>query len=82
MLTTTSGRGVIPESHPLSLPDDAVGADVKPLNELIRDCDLVLVVGARLSDNGTRGGVLVLPRRPSCASTRRRTCSAVAIPRA
>lgn len=61
VLTTTSGRGVIPESHPLSLSHDAVGADVKPLNELIRGCDLVLVVGARLSDNGTRGGGLVLP---------------------
>ncbi len=61
VLTTTSGRGVIPETHPLSLPHDVVGADVTALNELIRACDLVLVLGARLSHNGSRGGALVLP---------------------
>ena len=60
VLTTTSGRGVIPETHPLSVPHDVVGADVKILNELIRACDLVVVLGARLSDNGSRGGALVL----------------------
>ena len=61
VLTTTSGRGVIPETHRLSMPHDVVGADVTTLNELIGGCDLIVVLGARLSHNGSRGGALVLP---------------------
>ena len=61
VLTTTSGRGVLAETHPLCLRFDSPGAPVGPLQELIDSSDLVLVLGAKLSHNGTHGARLVLP---------------------
>jgi acetolactate synthase-1/2/3 large subunit len=55
VLTTTSGRGVVPERHPLSLAHDVPGASTAVLDELLAGADLVLCVGCRLSHNGTRG---------------------------
>jgi acetolactate synthase-1/2/3 large subunit len=55
VLTTTSGRGVLPETHPLSLPFDSPGASPAVVNELLDTADLVVVVGAKLSHNGSHG---------------------------
>ncbi len=55
VLTTTSGRGVIPETHPLSLVLDVPGAPREPLNELLATSDLVLVLGCKFSHNGSHG---------------------------
>jgi acetolactate synthase-1/2/3 large subunit len=62
VVTTTSGRGVIPETHRLSLANDAPGGGVEPLNELIAQCDLVLALGCKLTSGGTRGHALQIPR--------------------
>ena len=61
VLTTTSGRGVVSERHPLSLVHDVPGASTAVLDELLGDADLVLCVGCKLSHNGSRGFRLRLP---------------------
>lgn len=61
VLTTTSGRGVIAESHRLSVVYDIPSGDLAPVNELVARSDLVLVLGAKLSDNATHLGRLRLP---------------------
>jgi acetolactate synthase-1/2/3 large subunit len=61
VLTTPSGRGVIPEDHPLALGFDGLAHAVGPANELIRRADLILVLGAKLGHNGTAGFGLDLP---------------------
>src|SRR5581483_4542260 len=45
VLTTTSGRGVVPETDPLALPFDAPGAPAAVVNALVAACDLVLALG-------------------------------------
>ena len=55
VVTTTSGRGVVPERHALSLVHDVPGASTAVLDELLSEADLVLCVGCRLSHNGSRG---------------------------
>jgi acetolactate synthase I/II/III large subunit len=62
VLTTTSGRGVLSELHPLSLPFDSPGASTAVVNELILAADALLVLGAKLSHNGSFGYSLSLPR--------------------
>jgi acetolactate synthase-1/2/3 large subunit len=54
VLTTTSGRGAIPESHAWSLPSDVPGK-VDALNAVVAASDLVVVLGAALTHNGSRG---------------------------
>lgn len=61
VLTTPAGRGVLPEDHPLALGFDAVAAPVVPVNELLAEADLVLVLGAKLGHSGTAGFGLHLP---------------------
>ena len=61
VMTSTSGRGVISEAHPWSVPFDAPGAPAEVLDELVERADLVLVLGCGLSHNGTRGYALRLP---------------------
>ena len=61
VLTTTSGRGVVPENHPWSLPFDSPGASAATLNQLIESSDLVLALGAKFSHNGSLGFALRLP---------------------
>jgi acetolactate synthase-1/2/3 large subunit len=58
VLTTTSGRGVVPETHPLSLAFDSPGHGADELNGLIASADVVLVLGCGLNPNGTLGGEL------------------------
>ncbi|MGQ0702394.1 MAG: thiamine pyrophosphate-binding protein [Gemmatimonadales bacterium] len=62
VLTTPSARGVLPEDHPMALGFDGLGGDVEQLNSLLDSCDLILVLGAKLSHNGTSGYQLRLPR--------------------
>lgn len=60
VLTTTSGRGVVPESHPLSIPADIPGHGADVVNRLLADSDVVLSLGCRFNPNGTLGGRLEL----------------------
>ncbi len=53
LVTTTSGRGVVSESHPWVLPFDR--GSVPVLNELLESANLVLVLGCKFSHNGAHG---------------------------
>jgi acetolactate synthase-1/2/3 large subunit len=57
-VSTTSGRGVVPEDHPRSLAVDAPGAGAGALNELLDKAELVLALGVKYSHNGALGGAL------------------------
>ena len=59
VLTTTAGRGTIPEDHPRVVVVDA--RSVEPVNSLLADAEAVLVLGAKLSHNGCWGFRLALP---------------------
>jgi acetolactate synthase-1/2/3 large subunit len=59
VLTSTSGRGVLAEDHPLAVPSDL--CDVDEINALITECDLVLALGIKFSHNGARGFRLRIP---------------------
>jgi acetolactate synthase-1/2/3 large subunit len=59
VVTTTSGRGALPESHPWAIPFDRGSTDA--LNELVESTDLVLAIAAKFSHNGARGFRLKLP---------------------
>lgn len=61
VLTTGSGRGVVPEDHPLSLRHDASLGAGREVNRLLERSDLILVLGCKLSHNGTGGFGLELP---------------------
>lgn len=62
-ISTTSGRGVVPEDHPRSLAVDAPGAGASALNELLDAADLVLALGVKYSHNGALGGALRIDSR-------------------
>ena len=57
-ISTTSGRGVVPEDHPRSLAVDAPGMGASALNELLDRADLVPALGVKYSHNGALGGAL------------------------
>ncbi|GAA0717961.1 thiamine pyrophosphate-binding protein [Dokdonella soli] len=61
VVTTTSGRGVVPEDHPLSLGFELGGNGTQTLNALIEASDLVLAIGCKFSHNGSRGFQLRIP---------------------
>jgi acetolactate synthase-1/2/3 large subunit len=61
VFTTLSGRGVVPEDHPLALGFEFVRGDVRALNDLLRRSDCVLVLGCKLTFAGTSGFTLDLP---------------------
>lgn len=61
VLTTPSGRGVIPEDDPLSLGFDPLRHDLAAVNALIEASDLILALGCKLGHNGTAGFGLTLP---------------------
>ena len=58
IVTSTQGRGVLPDNHPASL--GAFNAH-KPVEEFYTTCDAMLVVGSRLRSNETLGYHLRLP---------------------
>lgn len=60
VLTTTSGRGILPESHPLSLPSDLVD-DVGLVNSILASSDCVLALGCKFTHNGAKGFRLEIP---------------------
>ena len=60
VITTASGRGVLPEDHPLALGFDYNRGDVHVLNEMIEQSDCVLVLGCKFSHPGTGGFQLAL----------------------
>lgn len=53
--TTVSGRGLLPEDHPLALAMDPGTRAITPLNDLLDQADLVLALGCKFSHNGTGG---------------------------
>ncbi len=55
VVTTTSGRGVIPEDHRLSLAFALGDTNAETLNALIANSDCVLAIGCKFSHNGSRG---------------------------
>jgi len=61
VLTTTSGRGIIPESHSLSLPSDLI-EDVAGVNSMMESCDLIIVLGCKFTHNGAKGFRLNFPQ--------------------
>jgi acetolactate synthase-1/2/3 large subunit len=61
VLTTVSGRGVVPEDHPLSLAWDAARSGVSGVNEVIRGSDCVLALGCKLTAAATALFRLELP---------------------
>ena len=61
VVTTTSGRGVLSERHPLSLPFDSLSVPPSLANELTAAADLVIAVGVKFSPNATFGSSLRLP---------------------
>lgn len=60
--TTPSGRGMLPEDHPLALGFDGIRTGPEPLNALMAEADAVLVLGAKLGHNGTAGFAVKFPR--------------------
>jgi acetolactate synthase-1/2/3 large subunit len=59
--TTSSGRGVLPEDHPLALGFDALRGGLDALNELFAESDCIVALGAKLGHNGSAGFGLRLP---------------------
>jgi acetolactate synthase I/II/III large subunit len=53
VMTTLSGRGCLPENHPLSLGFGWKEHGTEQVNQILASCDLVLVIGAKLSEQGT-----------------------------
>lgn len=53
VLISTSGRGCLPETHPLAFPTDCAGARWDKINDLIQGCDLLLTLGVKYSHNST-----------------------------
>lgn len=60
VLTTTSGRGILPEGHPMSLPSDLVD-NVDMVNAILDSCDLILALGCKFTHNGSKGFRLIFP---------------------
>jgi acetolactate synthase-1/2/3 large subunit len=61
VITTASGRGVLPEDHPLAMGFDGLRSEPGQVNRLFEAADLILVLGAKLGHNGTCGFGLVFP---------------------
>ncbi|MHA6965111.1 thiamine pyrophosphate-binding protein [Zobellella denitrificans] len=59
VISSTHGRGILPDAHPRSLGAFHNSAAVEAL---MAECDLALVVGSRLRSNETRTYSLALPR--------------------
>lgn len=53
--TTCSGRGTLPENHPLSFRFDFSGGAISALNSLVESSDLVLALGCKFTQHGSAG---------------------------
>jgi len=62
VLATCSGRGVLPENHPLSLTFDYSLGGGREVNAWIESSDLVLALGCKFSYNGSGGFKLKIPK--------------------
>ena len=60
--TTPSGRGTLPEDHPLALGFEAMRTGPEALNAMMAEADAVVILGAKLGHNGTAGFSLQFPR--------------------
>jgi acetolactate synthase-1/2/3 large subunit len=61
VLSTTSGRGIVPEDHPLSLGFEFSGTRAQARNSLLERADLVLAIGCKFSHNSSHGFKLDIP---------------------
>jgi acetolactate synthase-1/2/3 large subunit len=61
VLTTTSGRGIVPEDSPFALGFDFVRATPEIVNTFLSQADLILGLGCKLTHNGTWGFSIELP---------------------
>jgi len=59
VLTTVSGRGAIPEDHPLCLGNFATSSKIR---DFIASCDVMLALGTRFSASATGRWTLQIPR--------------------
>jgi acetolactate synthase I/II/III large subunit len=62
IVTTPAARGIIPETHRLSMPFDPLRGNVDAVNELFDNADLVVALGCKLGHNGSAGFQLRLDR--------------------
>jgi acetolactate synthase-1/2/3 large subunit len=60
VVTTTNGKGVLPEDHPLSL---GAGIHLPAVRDLVESCDVVLAVGTELAGSDLWSGPLPLAGR-------------------
>ncbi len=58
VLTSTSGRGIVPEDHPLALGLDFARSSAGAVNPIFEACDCILVLGCRLGAGLSEGLVL------------------------
>ena len=61
VVTTVSGRGLVPEDHPLVVAHDIGCGSLGRLNRLLRDSDAILAVGCRFAASATAGFRLQFP---------------------
>jgi acetolactate synthase-1/2/3 large subunit len=61
VLFTSSGRGVLPDTHPLAFVQDFSTGLGSVVPRLIERADLVLALGCKFTHNGSAGGRLQLP---------------------
>ena len=59
--TTLSGRGVIPEDHPLAVGYGFGGSGTRISRKTFSECDLILAVGCKFTEVGTGGYGLKIP---------------------
>ena len=59
VISSTHGRGILPDSHPRSL---RAFHNSPSIEALLEQCDLTLVAGSRLRSNETRSWTLTLPQ--------------------
>jgi acetolactate synthase-1/2/3 large subunit len=61
VFATPSGRGILPEDSPWSLPYDTLRESTGAMNDFLARADAILALGVRLAHNGTAGFALRLP---------------------
>ncbi len=61
VLSTTSGRGIVPESNRLAFVSDSGSGGAELINQLIESCDLLIAMGCKFSQNGSHGFGLRVP---------------------